>query len=248
MKDLCFFTIASDIYYYPVGTHILVNSFKKYHPDIDLIVFRQDVIDKVFAEKGINFYMAKPTFAKLLTDKYDRVVNIDADTIILGRLDEVLEYDWEVGGVWNYNDYENATFGKISPQMYVQAGMVGSTNKKFWDIWEEENKSAMGYIRQENDVLNKIWYEHPEVKKMNRTIWDRASNYLGCKSLNREGEFYLEDGKVMCRGEQVKAYHWAKGGGALPKMQWDRLPFSEEVRTHLNNVAMKGVTVKYGTL
>lgn len=238
------FTIVDDRYYYPVGTHIFINTFKKFHPDIPLVVFRQDTIDKVMVD-GVNFYNAKPTFAKLLTDKYDKIVNIDSDTIILNRLIEVFDSEWEVGGVWNFNDYENASFDNIMPEMYVQAGMVGSANKRFWDIWEEENKKAMQYIRQENDVLNLVWYNHEEVKKMNRVIWDKDKNYLGCKSLGREHEFYLENKKVMCRGEIVKAYHWARGGGALPKMQWDRLPFKQEIREYLHWLSKYGTTVKY---
>jgi len=245
----CFFTIASDDYYYQVGTHILVNSFKKYHPDIDLIVYRQDMIDKIFHLKGVNFYQAKPTFAKLLTKEYDRVINIDADTIICGRLNEVLDTDWEIGGVWNFNLYENASLGDVKETDYVQAGMVGSTNTKFWDIWENSNKDAMRYPRQENDVLNILWYANPEVKKMKKLIWDRKKNYLGCKSLGGESSFYIENDKLMYNNEQVKAYHWAKGKD-FPKMDFDRkdVDFTPEVREWLKMTSYKGVSTKYATL
>lgn len=243
----CFFTIVDDNYYYPVGTHILVNSFKKFHPDIDLIVFRQDQIDKTFFLKGINFYQAKPTFAKLLTKDYDRIINIDSDTIITGRLDEVLDTDWEVGGVWNFNLYENSYFDNIKATDYVQAGMVGATNPLFWDIWEKANKEAMKYVRQENDVLNKVWYEDPQVSQMKRLIWDREKNYLGCKALGMEDQMYVEDDKLMLNGQQVKSYHWARGG-KMPKMQFDNGWFRPEVTNFLNKIAYQGVSVKYGTL
>jgi len=192
--------------------------------------------------------MAKPTFAKLLTDKYDKVVNIDADTIILDRLDEVLKDDYEVGAPWNYNDYENMSEGNVTEEMFLQAGLVASTNKLFWDIWEWENKEAMQYRCQENSVLNLIWYNHPEIKKMKKKIFDKDKDYYGCKSLGREGEFYIKDNKVMCRNEQVKAYHWARGLSAMPKMQWDKLPFIPEVKDYLNNIGHGGVSVKYGNL
>jgi len=241
----CFFTIVSDDYYYKVGTHILINSFKKFHPDIDLVVFRQDMIDKVFALKGINFYQAKPTFAKLLLKDYDRIINIDADTIITGRLSEVLDTDWEVGGVWNFNLYENASLDNISELDYVQAGMVGSTNPEFWDIWEKANKNAMKYLRQENDILNLIWYQNSKVKKMKRLIWDRKKNYLGCKSLGGEQDFYIKDGKLMYNNQVVKAYHWARGKD-FPKMDFDRtdIKFKPEVIRYLKDIAYKGVTIK----
>ena len=248
MKDIVFFTIADDKYYYPVGTHILVNSFKRFHPNIDLVVFRQDTIDKVFNEKDINFYQAKPTFAKLLVDKYKTVVNIDADTIILDRLTEIVDNDdWEVGGVWNFNDYEVASMPGIGSEMYVQAGLVGARNKRFWDIWEEANKDAMRYMRQENDILNLIWYQHDEVRPMNKVIWDIDKNYLGCKSLGREGEFEMKGKKVMCRGEQVKAYHNAKGA-KFPKLDLENMGFSREVTEYMKYCAYKGVTEVYGRI
>ena len=91
MKDICFFTIVDDNLYYPIGTHIMINSFKRFHPDIDLIVFRQNTVDEIFAKEGINFYQAKPTFAKLLVNDYKRVVNCDADHIFLGRADAIID-------------------------------------------------------------------------------------------------------------------------------------------------------------
>ena len=119
-----FFSIVDDNVYYPSGTHIFINSFKRFHPDIDLVVFRQDMIDKVFKEKNINFYQAKPTFAKLLCDEYDLVVNIDCDHVITGRLEEILKGDYDIGCPWNFNDYENASFDHITEEMYLQAGQI----------------------------------------------------------------------------------------------------------------------------
>jgi hypothetical protein len=242
-----FFTIVDDKYYYPVGTHLMVNSFKYFHPDVDLIVFRQNTIDKVFGDKGINFYNAKPTFAKLLTPHYDLVVNIDADTVITARLDPILNTDFEVGSVMNLNDYENASFENITSDMYVQAGLVGATNPKFWDIWEEANKDAMKYKRRENDILNLVWYNDSKVSEMNRVVFDKDYGYMGCKSLNREAEFYLEGKKLMCRGEQVYCYHHAKGG-VLPKLVFDQMEFEYEVKEFLKYVSGYGQSEKYGSV
>lgn len=239
-KPAVCFTIVDDRYYIPVGTLTFINSFKKFHPDIPLVVFRQDMIDKVFAEKKINFYMAKPTFAKLLTDEYDLVVNMDADTVVTGRMSKVFDEEYEVGGAWNKNDYEDASFDEIKPEMYVQAGLVGSRNPKFWDIWEEANKNAMRYVRQENDVLNAIWYRDPDVKNMIKVIYDEKEDYYGCKSLGREPEFEVYSDKLWCRGEQVFCYHHAKGA-IFPKLQFDRMDFQPEVARWLQNLSY-GIT------
>jgi hypothetical protein len=241
----CFFTIVDDRVYYPGGTHIMINSFKRFHPDIDLVVFRQDMIDKVFKEKNINFYQAKPTFAKLLTDKYDLVVNIDCDHVITGRLDEILKGDYDVGGPWNFNDYENASFENITEEMYLQAGIVASTKKKFWDTWEKANKKAMKYLRKENDILNLVIYN--QMPKVKLKIFDKEKNYYGCKSLGREPEFYIEDAKLMCRGEQILAYHFARGN-VMPKLNFDTMPLKDEVKTWLKNIGYYGQSVTIGGL
>ena len=238
------YTIVDDQYYYPCGTHIFINTFKKFHPDIDLVVYRQDMIDKVM-QNGVNFYNAKPVFAKLLTDKYDMIVNIDADTVIMDRLTEVFDSEWEVGAVLNFNAEENTSVANITEEMYVQAGLVGSTNPKFWDIWIEANKDAMNYKCKENDILNLVWYNNPEVNKMNRVIWDKDKNYLGCKSLGRESEFYMEGKKVMLAGEQVKAYHHAHGA-IFPKLDFDNMPFTFFVKEYLKSISKYGTTVTYG--
>lgn len=246
MKNLrvCFFTIVSDDFYNPVGTPLFINSFKRFHPEVDLIVFRQDMIDKVFKEKNINFYMAKPTFANLLTPYYDLVVNIDADTIILARLEEILKGDYDIGCPINKNDYENTSVENVTEDMFLQGGMVASTRKEFWTIWEEANKKAMSYKCKENDIMNLVIYNDPVVKKMKLKIFDKDKDYYGCKSLGREGEFYIKDDKVMCRKEQVYLYHVARGG--MVKPTFEQLKFPTEVVDYMNGLGFYGKSVRYG--
>ena len=236
------FTCVEDRLYYPEGTHIMVNSFKRFHPDIDLVVFRSDVVDKLFEDKKINWYQAKPFFAELLFNNYDLVVNIDADTIFLDRMTEVFDnVDYEVGFPWNYNDYENASFENITEEMYLQAGMVASTSKKFWKKWQKINRTAMNYLRKENDTVNLLVYNQmPELKLK---IFDKEKNYYGCKSLGREPEFRVEGDKTMCRGEQVVAYHFARGG-QFPKLDVPNMPLVDEVKELWTKIASEGQSYK----
>lgn len=240
MNKVCF-TAVDDSLYYPEGTHIFINSFKRFHPDIDLVVFRQDTIDKLFKEKNINWFQAKPYFAELLEDKYDLIVNMDADHVVTGRMTEVFDnVDYEVGMPWNFNDYENASFENITEEMYLQAGLVASTSKEFWAKWRKANAKAMEYKRKENDIVNLVIYnEMPELKLK---IFDKAKDYYGCKSLGREPEFYIEDDKLMCRGEQILAYHFARGG-QFPKLDFLNMPLTDEVKEWLGKVAFEGNTI-----
>jgi hypothetical protein len=242
----CAFTIVDDNYYYAVGTHIFINSFRRFHPDedIDLIIFRQDMVDKIFAKENINFYQAKPYFGELVANMgYSLVCNIDADTVITGRLTEVFDnVDYDIAGAWNFNDYENASFENITAEMYIQAGMVASTNKLFWKKWREINKTAMQYVRKENDTLNLLWYNDSEINKLRRKILDKDKNYYGCKSLGREPEFYIKDDTLMCHKEIVKAYHHARGG-VFPKLDFNNMPFTQEVKEWLMKVGWYGQSV-----
>jgi len=245
-ERVAFFTVVSDDYYYAIGTPKFINSFLYFHPDknIDLIIFRQDIIDSVFSRYGLNFYNARPTFAKLLLrDGYGLVVGIDADTVILGRLDEVLAKDYEVGCSSNFNDFENRSIENVGEKEFVQAGLVASRNPKFWDIWERENKKAMEYVCKENDILSLIWKNDLDIQKMKKKVFDENKNYYGCKSLGREGEFYIEKNQVMCRKEKVVCYHHAKGLD-FPKLQFERMGFTWEVTNFMNMVSNSGTSFK----
>lgn len=241
MKKVAF-TCVDDRLYYAEGTHLMINSFKRFHPDIDLVVFRQDTVDKLFKEKNINWYQAKPFFAELLEKDYDLIVNMDADHIVLGRMTEVFDnVDYDVAFPWNFNDYENASFENITEEMYLQAGMVASTSKEFWKTWREANKDAMKYLRKENDIVNLVVYN--QMPELALKIVDKEKDYYGCKSLGREPEFTIEKGKTMCRGEEVKSYHFARGNH-FPKLDIPNMPLVDEVKKNWLEIATYGQTVK----
>ncbi len=248
-EKVCFFTFVSDNYYTPIGTSKMINSFKRFHPDIDLVVFRQDIIDVMFKKFGfLNWLNAKPTFAKLLADKYDLVVNIDADSVILGRLEAVLAQDYDIGAAWNYNDYENRSVENVTEKMFLNAGLVASRKKEFWDIWEAENREAYKYVCAENDILNLIWYNNPALRNFRKKIFDKKKDFYGCKSLGKEGKFIVKDNKVMCEGEQVLLYHHAKGPGAMPKLQFEKMGFNDDVVAYMNFVSNYGTSAIYGNI
>lgn len=240
------FTACDDRLYYSEGTHIFVNSFKRFHPDIDLVVFRQDTVDKLFKERNINWYKAKPYFAELLFKDYDLVCNIDADHIIVDRLWEVFDnVDYDIAAPWNFNDYENASFDNITEEMYLQAGMVASTKKEFWLAWQRINDTAMSYLRKENDTLNLLVYNDPEISKMKLKVLDKDKDYYGCKSLGREPLFYIKNGKTYCSkdDEKVIAYHFARGN-QFPKLDIPNMPLRDDVKQRWMEIAMHGQSFK----
>lgn len=251
-RPYVFYTFVSDDYYHPVGTPGLINSFKYFHPDIPLVVFRQDIVSKIINPQTkylggtVNWLNAKPVFAKILTEKYDCVVNIDADSICTDRLDEVFTNDYDIGSVMNLNDFENRSLDNITNEMYLQAGLVACRRPEFWDIWMAESlKNNWQYKCAENDSLNVVVYNQLIPDGWKLKIFDKDKDYYGCKSLNRESEFKLENGGLTCRGEKVKLYHSAKGPGNMPKFQLDKMGFKPEVIRYLHLLTNYGVSEIY---
>lgn len=252
-EKVVFYTLVSDDYYLPAGCDKFVNSFKRFHSDVDLVVFRQDSIDEIFKLTGCNFFTAKPQFGRLLAKNYDLVVNIDCDHVITGRMDSVFEQDYDYGAAWNLNDYENRHFEsidgtiKVTDEMFLQAGLVASRKPEMWDMWVEWNKEAHNYLCAENDTLNLMAYGDQRVKDWKLRIFDKERDYYGCKSLGRESECEVVDGKLMLRGERVLAYHNAKGR-SFPKLDYKALGFKPEVVEWLDFVSNYGTTVLYGQI
>lgn len=246
----------SDDYYEPIGTPKLVNSFKKFHPDIPLVVFRDDVVQRFidphnkYKQDGINWLNAKPVFAKLLTKDYELVVNIDADTVVLGRFDELIDDPtFDIGSVMNFNQFENRAVEGVTEKMYLQAGLVASRRPEFWDIWLERSLADnWQYKCAENDTLNLVVYQQLIPSGYKLKVFDKDKDYWGCKALGQEDKFEVKMGKVMLNGEQVKAYHHAKGPGALPKLQFEKMGFKPEVASYMNKVSSYGTSVLYGEI
>src|SRR3990167_367728 len=244
----CAFIPVDDRLFYASGAHLAINSFRKWHKDIDLIVFRQYTIDKLFKEKNINWYQAKPFFAELLFDKYDLIVNLDSDHIFTGRLTEVFDnVNYSIAMPENLNDYENSSFENITEEMYLQAGMVASTSKEFWSEWQKINRTSMKYLRKENDTVNLLIYNDKEISKLKLKVLDKDKDYYGCKSLGREPLFYIKDGDTFCSkdGGQVKAYHFARGN-VFPKLDIPNMPLIDEVKKRWLEIANYGQSVKIG--
>lgn len=244
-KPFVVYSFVSDNYYTPVGTPEFINSFKRFHPDIPLVIFRQDKVNEIIDGHTVNWLNAKPMFAKLLTDEYECVINMDVDQIVLGRLDEVFTTDYEIGSVVNMNDYESVSLETVPKEKYLQAGLIASRVPEFWDIWMKRSLQDAWQCRcAENDTMNLVIYENNWKLK----VFDQDKDYYGCKSLGRESEFTLEGNKVMCRGEQVRCYHAAKGPGNMPKTSYEKLRqygFPEDVAQFATFVGKFGKSVTY---
>lgn len=237
MKKTVFFTIIGATHYHGCRTDDFIKSFKHFHPDIDLVVFKQAEIDELFSTNPkLNFYNSKATFAKKLYNQYDLVVNIDADHLILGRLSEILVGDYDVAIPTNFNSWLNSGIGTTSfantcgvfssnqliPfEKYIQGGLIASTSKLFWDQYEHASLNYSDLFgNKENDILNILCHMLPYNVKVLEGHWEYTHPdfecYYGCSSLARESQIVVNNGGLELDGKPVKAYHFARGGVNKP--------------------------------
>ena len=232
-----FYTIISDSHYEGCRTDEFIKSFKHFHPDIDFIAFKQTEIDQVFkTDNRLNFYNSKATFAKRLYNDYNLVVNIDADHLILDRMDEILKGDYDVAIPTNYNTWLNSGISVNSfennnrvfstniliPHVkYIQGGLIASTSKLFWDQYEHASLNySNAFGNKENDILNLICHLLPYNTKVLEGHWEYTNPkfecYYGCSSLGREKQMIVNNNRIELDNKPVKAYHFARAGNNKP--------------------------------
>lgn len=223
-----------------------ISSFKRWHPDIELKIF--DQTDMLL--HGVNFYNSKATFGRILSEQYDLVVNIDADHLIMARLDEILAADYDIGCPANFNETDNLVGIKVSSGItgeankgwmvdevqFLQGGIIASPNKGFWKHFEfATQQHYQKFHCFENDILNLVAYLYPyKVKVLDGDCDYRKPEHncwYGCSVINKEPKAYVDNGKIMLEGKQIKAYHFAFGSA---KRRYDEI-FSPEVSEFIKN-------------
>lgn len=160
MKPLAFFTIA-DNNNLPYA-QMMMNSLKKFHPDIPIILIGEEQIKKY--NDPHFFYRATPIVASELLEEYECVVKLDADQIITGDLSHIWEGDFDVAVVQNANPKETeaypVTVWNIPHQAYINCGFVVMKSKPFVKHWRKlcHTPHFDAYQFKEQDLLNIMIY------------------------------------------------------------------------------------------
>jgi hypothetical protein len=109
---VAFCTHVSDNWYYTVGADKLVKSANNFHKEIDFYCFGDKELNELFSiHPNVNWNTVHPFITYQLIDNYDMVVHFDADSMIVGKLNELLNdsnLDFDIIGVRNNNDYNRA--------------------------------------------------------------------------------------------------------------------------------------------
>ena len=225
-----------------------VNSFRRFHPGIELKIFDQNDM----STQGVNYYNAKAVFGRILSEKYDLVVNIDSDHYCMQRFDEILAADYDVACPANFNETDNLVGIKVSSGItgeankcwlvdevnFLQGGIIASPNKEFWRHFEYATQQHYQKFHcYENDVLNLVAYLYPYKVKVldgNCDYRDPAHNcWYGCSIINKEPKAYIENDKIMLEGKPIKAYHFAHGSAKRKYSDIFSPEVSEFIKTNI---------------
>lgn len=248
MKKVVFFTIADEKNIsWAKG---LERSFKKFHPDIDFKIYGPEYVAESLKQDADFFYKATPWIARDLITEYELVVKIDADSVVCGELDHIINDPmYEVGCVLNFNNRDSKQFGRVEvfniiAERYMNCGLVAMTSKRFIDHWWSLCNSPVfhAFRYREQDLLNIIYYYgnyrvtcfDDDGKTLNglanKDYWHGMEMIDGVLKLP---VFDKPNGKIM-KTVDIKVIHWA-GGNTPGKMNFD-LRFSSVVSDYLKKL------------
>jgi lipopolysaccharide biosynthesis glycosyltransferase len=244
---VAFCTHVSDDWYYSVGAHKLSQSLKYFHPEIDFYCFGDKQLNELFTiHPNVNWNTVHPFVSYQLIDQYDMVVHFDADSMIVGKLDELLvesNLEFDIIGVRNNNDFNKA--GKDNPitnpgldtQKYLNAGLVAITNKAFVEQWMVNNTEFGNQMPfQEQTVLNfmtKDW-KTKIIDPIESNVYYGISNLYGDNThWDSWMDIQLIENELILNNKKVKVLHHGGGHGAI-KLDFNL--FNKEVKQHLNKI------------
>lgn len=221
-----------------------MNSFKKFHPDCDLIICDEVVLKN----NGLGMLNPKATIGRVLKEAWPdcNICVLDCDHIIFARMDEILAADYDIAAPENFNITGNNVGIKVlsgingegnkqwlvDERQFLQGGLIASPSLQFWKHYEHAVKLHNNkFLCYENDVLNLIVHTTPyKIKVLDNNCW------YGCSILGKE-KFCFTDGKeITCEGKPIKAYHFAHGSA---KRKYTEI-FPQETHSFIESIINNG--------
>lgn len=241
---VAFCTHVSDDWYYSIGAHKLIKSAQYFHPNVDFYCFKDKQLHELFQiHSNINWNTVHPFVTNQLIDRYDMVVHFDADSMIVGKLDELLDesnLEFDIIGVRNNNDYNKAGMdGYITnpgqdPQTYLNAGLVAITSKLVTEEWMYKNIQYGNQMPfQEQTVLNHITlnYKTKVLDPINSNVYYGISNLYGSIThWDSWNQINLVNTELILNNKKVKVLHHA-GGHNAKKLDFNL--FNDDVKHRL---------------
>ena len=221
------------------------NSFKRYHPDVDLFHVNENNGDDYTATKSLHeighgAYKYLLAAEIMLRHKYDKIIVLGADTITCSRLDEFIEGKEDILATLDYPYRLEIPIGNpISPdsETHVNADVICFNKvepildivkaaKRFGPYSEQ---GALNYIlwSGEFDYSHRIVdgpYENSEVVYNARAKGNISAN-PGEKPWGKyTNRFYVEDGRLFTLdNKHIKVWHYCEGFGGVSEAVFKEL-------------------------
>lgn len=227
----------------------LERSFKKFHKDIDFIIYGPDYCAEQQKADKEFFYRSCPMIGKQLLEKYDLVFRIDADSVVCGELSELWsDTSWDFGAPLNLNTRDARQFGSvgvwnINPEIYLNCGLVGMRSKPFVNHWLKLCTSPFfgQYRYREQDLMNILYfygdYRGKCFDNINNKWWGLVSkdvwNGMELDENKNIVVRFLQNEKEVHR-KIIKIIHY--GGGNSPQKMEHELFFPKPVAERLREL------------
>lgn len=247
MKKIAFHTFITDDNIVNLGAIKMIQSFKHFHPDIPLYIFNTKDWVEQCVKNQVPMKFSSPLMCKLLENEYETIVHIDSDIIVVDRLNEILECDYDVAVVRNNSDLGTAGCGNglsangmIPVDEYFNCGLYAIKNKNLLNIWIDMNKKyGEQFTHFEQDIFNIMLRQQNNLKikfldHKNSNVYYANSNSYGVSRHNESWQdVILKDGKFYLNNKLIKTFHDA--GGGPYRLDIDQL-FSKDVGKELKKI------------
>lgn len=135
------------------GALKLKASFNFFHPEIPFILYGEKDINRVYKEYNVNLDNALPCLMLDIKKRFNAeyICHIDADSLVLGRLDHILNFDYEIASCLNNPDIGDRCERQNRPiqlhnlpnNLYVSCGCISTNSEHFLSQWHDSNQQIV---------------------------------------------------------------------------------------------------------
>jgi hypothetical protein len=206
----------------------MLKSLVYFHPEVTIEIANRELV-----LEGANYGGAYPHVALSLSEKYQTITHIDADVIIVDKLDELFDDTTDARGCRNNSDNNRSAMSKgltpvpgISWEKFINVGVHSISSADFIRDWDELTKAhAREYPYGENDTYNIVFYSG----KYNTNLLDPIDSniYYGTSFIEGTRTYWdvwknivvVGNDHLELNGKRIKLLHIAGGGAHKPPIR-----------------------------
>lgn len=154
MNKIIFTSYCHDHLAERFGLFKLQKTFEYFNPDQKLVLYSSKDIDRVYHEYNVNINNALPCLMLDVKKRFNTefVCHIDADSLVFGKLDEILECNYDIAAPLNNHDMTGRDERKNRP-------------RELWDLDNNKYVSCGCLCTSSEDFLSKwIWYNSEVIR------------------------------------------------------------------------------------